>query len=156
MALLALSVTEPIPISVVAGRYLLFDTNVVTYLRRTYNICGVLIGSIPQMPQQNVFLGLPVELLPEEAKLLVRKKAAYIVDTAAWHQEKFSTLKGADRKAYLESLRSEGRRAQKIAEENTQKRVARGLAKQALLKASKEPLPLKATNDGSSTKNDTR
>jgi tRNA-splicing endonuclease subunit Sen34 len=156
MALLALSVTEPIPISLVAGRYLLFDANVVTYLRRTYNICGVLIGSIPQIPQQNVFLGLPVELLPEEVKLLVRKEAAYIVDAAAWHQEKFSTLKGADRKAYLESLRSEGRRAQKIAEENTQKRVARGLAKQALLKASKEPLPLKATNDGSSTKNDTR
>jgi tRNA-splicing endonuclease subunit Sen34 len=149
------SVTEPIPISVVAGRYLLFDINVVTYLRRTYNICGVLIGSIPQIPQQNVFLGLPVELLPEEAKLLVQKEAAYIVDTAAWHQEKFSTLKGADRRKYLNSLRSEGRRAQQIAEENSRKRVERGLAKQALLKAAKEPMPLTTTNDGSGTDIDT-
>jgi tRNA-splicing endonuclease subunit Sen34 len=147
MAVPVQSVTEPIPISVVAGRYLLFDTNVVTYLRRTYNICGVLIGSIPQIPQQNVFLGLPVELLPEEAKILVRKGAAYIVDTAAWHQEKFSTLKGADRRKYLDSLRSEGRRAQQIAEENARKRVAHGLAKQALLKAAKEPLPSTTTND---------
>jgi tRNA-splicing endonuclease subunit Sen34 len=154
MALLTQSITEPIPISVVVGRYLLFDTNVVTYLRRTYNICGVLIGSIPQIPQQNVFLGLPVELLPEEAKLLVRKGAAYIVDAAGWHQEKFSTIKGSERKAYLESLKLEGRRAQMIAEENAQKRVARGLAKQALLKASKEPTPSKATNDGSSTDTD--
>lgn len=141
------SVTEPIPISVVAGRYLLFDTNVVAYLRRTYNICGVLVGSIPQIPQQNVFLGLPVELLPEEAKILVRKGAAYIVDTAAWHQEKFSTLKGADRRKYLDSLKSEGRRVQQIAEENARKRVARGLAKQVLLKAAKEPLPSTTTND---------
>jgi tRNA-splicing endonuclease subunit Sen34 len=151
MAVPAQSVTEPIPISVVAGRYLLFETNVVTYLRRTYNICGVLIGSIPQIPQQNVFLGLPVELLPEEAKILVRKGAAYIVDTAAWHQEKFSTLKGAARRKYLDSLRSEGRRAQQIAEENTRKRAARGLAKQALLKAAREPPSSITTNDVSVT-----
>ena len=151
MAVPAQSVTEPVPISVVAGRYMLFDTNVVTYLRRTYNICGVLIGSIPQIPQQNVFLGLPVELLPEEAKILVRKGVAYIVDTAAWHQEKFSTLKEADRRKYLDSLRSEGRRVQQIAEENSRKRVARGLAKQALLKAAKESLPSTTTNDVSVT-----
>lgn len=155
MALYVQPVTEPIPISVVAGRYLLFDINVVTYLRRTYNVCGVLIGGIPHIPQQNVFLGLPVELLPEEAKLLVRKGAAYIVDAAAWHQEKFSTLKGADRKAYLESLKSDGRRAQKIAEENAQKRIMRGLVKQALLKASKKPLASKVEHDGSSTEADT-
>jgi tRNA-splicing endonuclease subunit Sen34 len=155
MSMPAQSVTEPIPISVVAGRYLLFDTNAVTYLRRAYNICGVLIGSIPQIPQQNVFLGLPVELLPEEAKILVRKGAAYIVDTAAWHQEKFSTIKGADRRKYLDSFRSEGRRAQQTAEENAQERVARGLARQALMKAAKKPLPSTTTTDVSLTDIDT-
>ncbi len=151
MALPTQAVTEPIPISMVAGRYLLFDINVVAYLRSNYNICGVLIGSIPQIPQQNVFLGLPVELLPEEARLLVQKGTAYIVDTAAWHQEKFSSLKGSDRRKYLDSLRSEGRRAQQIAEENSRKRVARGLAKQALLKAAKEPLPSTTMNEVSAT-----
>jgi tRNA-splicing endonuclease subunit Sen34 len=154
MALPAQPATEPVPISVVAGRYLLFDTNAVTYLRSTYNICGVLIGSIPQIPQQNVFLGLPVELLPEEARLLVRKGAAYIVDATTWHQEKFSSLKGADRRMYLDSLRSEGRRAQQIAEENSRKRVARGLAKQALLKAAMESTPSTLTNEVSATETD--
>jgi len=137
MALVKEPPSEPIPISVVAGRYLLFDINVVTYLRKTYNICGVLIGGIPQMPQQNIFLGLPMELLPEEAKLLVEKRVAYIVDAAAWHKTKFSTLNGTDRKNYLESLRSRGRMAQKAAEENMQRKAELGLAKHALLKAKK-------------------
>ena len=134
-------VNEPIPISLVAGRYLLFDINVVTYLRKTYNICGVLIGGIPQIPQQNVFLGLPAELMFEEVKLLVERGVAYIVDAAAWHKENFSALNGSDRKQYLESLRSRGRMAQKAAEENMQRKTELGLAKQALLKAKKPTLP---------------
>jgi tRNA-splicing endonuclease subunit Sen34 len=137
MALPGDSVTEPIAISMVAGRYLLFDTNVVTYLRRTYNICGVLIGSIPQIPQQNVFLGLPVELLPEEAKLLIIKKAAYIMDDTSWHTERFSALKGSERKKYLDSLRKEGRKAQRNAEHDARKRSERGLAREALKRDSK-------------------
>lgn len=141
-------VKEPIPISLVAGRYLLFDINVVTYLRKTYNICGMLIGSIPQIPQQNVFLGLPVELLSEEVKLLVEKGVAYIVDAATWHKENFSTLNGSDRKQYLESLRSRGRMAQKAAEENMQRKTELGLAKQALLNAKKPtpPSPTKSSH----------
>jgi tRNA-splicing endonuclease subunit Sen34 len=137
-------VIEPIPISLVAGRYLLFDVNVVTYLRKTYNICGVLIGGIPQIPQQNVFLGLPVELLSEEVKLLVEKGVAYVVDAAARHKENFSTLEASDRKLYLESLRSRGRMAQKAAEENMQRKTVLGLEKQALLKA-KKPTPPSST-----------
>lgn len=136
-------VKEPIPISLVAGRYLLFDINVVTYLRKTYNICGVLIGGIPQIPQQNIFLGLPVELLSEEVKLLVEKGVAYIVDAAAWHKSHFRNLNAPDRKQYLESLRSRGRMAQKVAEGNMQRKTDLGLAKQAILKAQKStPLSL--------------
>jgi len=131
------SITEPIPISLIAGRYLLFDINVVTYLRRTHHICGVLIGSIPQIPQQNVFLGLPVELLQEEAKWLVDHRVAYVVDDAAWHRQKLSSLQGPDRKKYLESLRTEGHKARKSAEDESQKRTERGLAKQALLRREK-------------------
>jgi tRNA-splicing endonuclease subunit Sen34 len=137
MSLGADSVKEPISISVVAGRYLLFDINIVTYLRKTYNICGVLIGSIPQIPQQNTFLGLPLELLPEEVKLLVQKGVAYIVDAASWHKEMFSTLKGEERKKYLQSLRLGGQEAQRAAEKISQKKAERGLAKQALQRAQK-------------------
>mgnify|MGYP001559815049 FL=1 len=130
----------PVPISRIAGRYLVFDINVVTYLRRTHHICGVLIGSIPQVPQQNVFLGLPVELLPEEARLLVEKEVAYIVDDASQHRETFSTLVGDDRRRYLDSLRSQGRKSRRAAEEVSQKKIEKGLAKQAILRASKDTL----------------
>ncbi|KAE9371660.1 SEN34 subunit of tRNA-splicing endonuclease [Stipitochalara longipes BDJ] len=121
------SVSEPIPISLIAGRYLLFDVNVVTYLRRTHNICGSLIGGIPQAPQQNMFLGLPVELMPEEATLLVKKEIAYIVDDVAWHTQRFNTFEGEDRQKYLASLRSQGLKARKAAQIEARKRADRGL-----------------------------
>lgn len=144
-------ISEPIPISLIAGRYLLFDINVVTYLRRTHHICGTLIGSIPQIPQQNVFLGLPVELMPEEARLLVEKEVAYIVDDFAWHKERFNTFKGADRAEYLESLKSEGFKARKAAEAAAQNKKKNALAKQAARKsreASSEDAAMKDPTDG--------
>ena len=131
------SISEPIPISLVSGRYLLFDINVVTYLRRTRNICGVLIGGIPQAPQQNVFLGLPLELIPEEVKLLVEKEAAYIVDDTAWHKERFSTLQGEDRRKYLDSLRSEGLKARKATDAAAKEKTKKAFAKQAAIRAHK-------------------
>lgn len=145
------SVVEPIPISYISGRYLLFDVDVVTYLRKTYNICGVLIGSIPQIPQQNVFLGIPLELLPEEAKLLVHKEVAYIVDDAKWHVENFRSMSysGTGRTAYLGSLRSQGLAARKQADETAAIKAQIGLAKQRKMKAKKESLP--TISNGEST-----
>lgn len=132
------TVAEPIAISLIAGRYLLFDIDIVTYLRRTHHICGVFIGSIPQVPQQNVFLGLPVELFPEEARILVEKKVAYIVDDSLWHEIRYSTLNSLERKVYLATLQSEGRKAQHTAELESKKRSERALAKRATLHASKK------------------
>jgi tRNA-splicing endonuclease subunit Sen34 len=131
------SVSEPIPISLISGRYLLFDVNVVTYLRRTHNICGSLIGGIPQHPQQNVFLGLPVELMPEEAMLLVKKEIGYIVDDVAWHTQRFNTFEGEDRQKYLASLRSQGLKARKIAQGDALKRADNALRKLAISKGKK-------------------
>ncbi|KAL5330200.1 hypothetical protein ACEPPN_003725 [Leptodophora sp. 'Broadleaf-Isolate-01'] len=136
MALSSDFVTEPIPISLIAGRYLLFDVNVVTYLRRNHHICGSLIGSIPQSPQQNVFFGLPMQLMPEEAKLLVEKEVAYIIDDKAWHKQTlFSTLQGADKQAYLESLRSTGLNARKAALHEAKRKTETGLARYAAKRA---------------------
>jgi tRNA-splicing endonuclease subunit Sen34 len=131
-------VSEPIPISLISGRYLLFDIKVVTYLRRTHHICGTLIGSIPQIPQQNIFLGLPVELMPEEAKLLVEKEVAYIVDDFAWHKHKFNTFEGAAKAAYLGSLRSEGHKARKATEAASRNRKEKALAKHVARKSREE------------------
>jgi tRNA-splicing endonuclease subunit Sen34 len=79
--------TEPFPIFRIAGRYLLFDVNVVTYIRREHHICGVLIGNIPLASQQNVFSGIPLELMPEEARLLLEKRIAFVVDDVAAHDQ---------------------------------------------------------------------
>jgi tRNA-splicing endonuclease subunit Sen34 len=130
-------ISEPIPISLIAGRYLLFDVNVVTYLRSTHHICGSMIGTIPQNPQQNVFLGLPVELMPEEANLLVQKEVAYIVDDRSWHKS-FHTSDGVDRQKYLESLRATGIKARKAAQHNARKSSEKALAKIARQKAAAE------------------
>ncbi|KAF8861831.1 SEN34 subunit of tRNA-splicing endonuclease [Acephala macrosclerotiorum] len=129
------SISEPIPISLIAGKYMIFDINVVTYLRRTHHICGTLIGSIPQNPQQNIFSGLPMELMPEEAKLLVQKEVAYIVDDLAWHKQRYDTLSGDEKKKYLESLRSAGLKVRKAAQDNSKKRSEMALSRIVTKKA---------------------
>lgn len=107
------SPTLPIPISYISGRYLLFSIDAVTYLRREHHICGVLIGTLPQIPQQNVFLGLPLELMPEEARLLVDKGVACIVDEAKAHNGMGSLLE-EDRRQYLRELESQGLHASRL------------------------------------------
>lgn len=44
-------------------------------MRAEHHICGVLTGTLPHVSQQNVFLGPPLILLPEEVVLLVKKRA---------------------------------------------------------------------------------
>lgn len=97
-------------------RYLLYDINTITWLRATHHILGVLIGTLPQIPQQNVFLGLPLELMPEEARLLVEKGIAYTVDDLAWHNQQLGQLTNAQKSAFLQELEREGGEAAKAAE----------------------------------------
>lgn len=53
---------------------------------RLRHITGVLSGTLPQLGQQNVFLGLPLILYPEEVVLLVKNGFAVLVDGAAAHE----------------------------------------------------------------------
>ncbi|KFH42317.1 tRNA-splicing endonuclease subunit tsp-like protein [Hapsidospora chrysogenum ATCC 11550] len=108
-------------ISKIAGRYLVFDPAAVALLRRDYNTCGNLVGTVPQQPSQNMLLGLPIELRPEEAESLVHRGAAHVVDDVAAHQ---SALRSGDRSAYIESLRRKKRSAQRVLAEATAKRAA--------------------------------
>lgn len=129
--------TLPIPISYISGRYLLFSIDAVTYLRREHNICGVLIGTLPQIPQQNVFLGLPLELMPEEARLLVDKGVACIVDEAK-AQDGMKTLLEEDRRKYLRELESQGQHASRIFSDR------KGLQREEALKKLDEKAKAKA------------
>ncbi|KAI3316805.1 SEN34 subunit of tRNA-splicing endonuclease [Xylariaceae sp. AK1471] len=127
-------------ISKLAGRYLLFDIDDVMYLRRYHNICSVFVGTIPQNPQQNVFMGLPLELMPEEAQVLVDKKVAYIADDATFHPAQLAMFDESSRRAYLQSLKNQGKRLQMAAIESHSRnkpKVQQGKSKKK--KGAKEP-----------------
>jgi hypothetical protein len=42
-------------------------------LRRDHRILGSLAGALPRFPAQNLFLGLPLVLMPEEVALCLEK-----------------------------------------------------------------------------------
>ncbi|KAJ8105889.1 hypothetical protein OPT61_g9904 [Boeremia exigua] len=128
-------VSEPFPISCVAGRYLLFDVDVISHVRRTHNICGVLVGTIPNLSQQNVFLGIPMELMPEEARVLVEGGHAHIVDDVETHRRGFQEMSRADRLQYLAEMDRQGTEAarESLAAQEKKKDVAlkkKGLRKE--------------------------
>ena len=121
-------------ISHAVERYLLYDVNTITWLRKTHNILGVLIGTLPQIPQQNVFLGLPLELQPEEARLLIEKELGYIVDDLEWHRESMRSRTPAQREAYLSGLRKEGMNAARAVEQQKQQRTEQAMKRLQLEK----------------------
>lgn len=125
------TVSEPFPIFMLAHKYLLYDVDTITYIRATYNITGVLMGGLPQAPQQNVFLGIPLELMPEEARLLVEKGVAYIVDDVKAHKQGVlgNGLGSEERKAFQSALRKQGVAAATAAERRGEDRKKEALGK---------------------------
>ncbi|KAK6363798.1 tRNA-splicing endonuclease subunit, variant 2 [Orbilia blumenaviensis] len=69
----------------------------IAYLRTTWHMCGTLFGTLPQAQQQNIFLGLPLELMQEEARLLVDQRVAMIVDDSLAHREAVKALSETDK-----------------------------------------------------------
>ena len=120
-------------------------------------MCGCLIGTLPQIPQQNVFLGLPLELMVEEAALLVEKGkykpverstsaieylanyvflreigAAYIVDDVAAHKTGLKNMLGLDRQRYLAQREVEMRLQAHLHQVANMDRKAKALEKKGL------------------------
>jgi tRNA-splicing endonuclease subunit Sen34 len=122
----------PFPIFQVSSkveRYLLYDINTISWLRRTHNILGVLIGTLPQIPQQNVFLGLPLELQPEEARLLVEKGLAYTVNDLDWHTKDLASKTGTQIESIRADLHRDGLEVARELEKNKQKQTREALKK---------------------------
>ncbi|KAI1329535.1 SEN34 subunit of tRNA-splicing endonuclease [Xylariaceae sp. FL0255] len=117
-------------ISTLSGRYLLFDIDDVMYLRRSHNICSAFVGTIPQNPQQNVFLGSPLELTPEEAQVLVDKQVAYVADDAAFHSSGLGVMNHLSRQDHIQSLKTLGKNLQ-LAVIETQSKIAEEKKKSA-------------------------
>lgn len=125
---------ERVRITKVGDRYLVFEVKDVAALRREHSICAVFVGTTPQNPNQNVFSGLPLELFPEEAALLVDKDAAFVVDDGAAHLAQLAGAMMTDpaaRQAYLQSLKTRRRLFQKLADEQMGERRKVGEAARA-------------------------
>lgn len=60
-----------VPIHVANKKAYVWSVEAMRALRVQHHICGVLTGTLPGITQQNMFLGLPLLLLPEEVVLLV-------------------------------------------------------------------------------------
>lgn len=111
-------VGRQVRISRVGGRYLVFDIDDVVHIRRRHGICAIFTGTMPQNPTQNIFLGLPIELYAEEARLLVDKKAAYIADDATDHLSQLKALgETTARESYLQALLTQRKNAQAVFED---------------------------------------
>ena len=120
------SAVSAVRISMIAGRYLVFDPEDVAVLRRQFNTNGVLVGTLPQQPTQNIFLGVPAEIRPEEAQALVAKGCARVVDNVAAHR---AVLNSGDRTAYIESLRRKKVTAEKLIAERKAEKIAAAVDK---------------------------
>lgn len=89
---------EPyVPVYHLAHHYYLYHAPTIAHLRSTYSLPGTLIGTLPQSSQQNVFLGLPLLLMPEEVSYLCKLGVAYVVDDMIAHQQGIELLKGNGR-----------------------------------------------------------
>ena len=140
IAKLSATATTPVEkqvlISLIANRYFLFDVDAVLHVRRIHHICGTFVGGIPHVPHQNVFLGLPLELMPEEARILVEGGHAYVVDDVTAHRKALWGNVGSDggdsngitrqngmskeeRKAVLHALELQGKEAARAAQKKS-------------------------------------
>lgn len=103
-----------IPIHVSNHTAFVWDVDHVAALRSEHRICGVLSGTLPHLSQQNVFLGLPLVLAPEELVLLVEKQLATVVhDPAAHHPATPAQLESWDaqrQRGVAHQIREAGRR----------------------------------------------
>jgi tRNA-splicing endonuclease subunit Sen34 len=57
------------------GSYRTFNPDAAV-LRVQHRICGLTTGTLPGVSQQNVFLGLPLVMMPEEVVLLVEESTS--------------------------------------------------------------------------------
>ncbi|XP_072175742.1 uncharacterized protein [Diadema setosum] len=71
--------TRIINLQLTAGQVYVWLPEDVKLLRQQHHIVGSMVGSIPGAPRQNVQLGLPLQLMPEEVAVLLKYGVARLV-----------------------------------------------------------------------------
>lgn len=84
-ASLSKSLQTVVPLPVIGDKVLVFSISTLQTLREL-GILGVLIGTLPQAPQQNLFLSLPLELSLEEVMWLVTNGHGILVDNLKYNE----------------------------------------------------------------------
>ncbi|KAI3405722.2 SEN34 [Candida oxycetoniae] len=83
---------EKIQLPVVSPNYnpevLLFNLDDIKKLRNNYHILGLLIGTLPQFPQQNLFLSVPLKLNVWETLWLLKHDVAVLIDQLSYRSAK--------------------------------------------------------------------
>ncbi|GFR81673.1 tRNA-splicing endonuclease subunit Sen34 [Elysia marginata] len=100
------------------GSFFLWDAEDVHMLREECRIVGKLVGCLPRAPRQNIQLGLPLQLMPEEVKLLVDIKAAAVVVEKPVSETLTNT-----RKAAFENVRQQNFQIQEHRKEEVSQRM---------------------------------
>jgi len=131
----------PVAISLVGSRYLLFDVQTAAYVRREHGICGTTIGTLPLSPAQNLFLGVPVEIMPEEAQLLVEIGVGFVVDDARAHDPATRATDAARRADYLARTQRQARQIEQLKAQEKQQARKRILDKQSKIGADASTRP---------------
>ena len=70
---------EKVNIYSVDGSFLVWEAETATFLREKFGVSGVLVGTLPRKPRQNRALGLPLQIMKEEAIILQREGVVNIV-----------------------------------------------------------------------------
>ncbi|XP_069493418.1 tRNA-splicing endonuclease subunit Sen34 isoform X2 [Ambystoma mexicanum] len=78
-----------IRLSVLDGKVFVWNAEDARAIRECHGLAGNLVGSLARKPRQNVRLGLPLQLLPEEARLLAETGVATLVSSIPTEQTDF-------------------------------------------------------------------
>lgn len=145
-----------IPLHISNQTALVWSVDDVATLRATHHICGTLTGTLPHAGQQNVFLGLPLALLPEEVVVLVKNGIVALVDDTASHEAPTAE----ELAQWNEVRKAEGHRVSKnptftpptLSDEALRKRLERQKRKEAVEATKKDEImsePLTPTTTSS-------
>ncbi|OCT73183.1 tRNA-splicing endonuclease subunit Sen34 isoform X2 [Xenopus laevis] len=74
-------------IQLLEGKAFVWKADDVQMIREQHGLVGNLVGALVRKPRQNSRLGLPLQLLPEEARLLVEVGAAVLVRSLSREKE---------------------------------------------------------------------
>ncbi|CDZ98356.1 tRNA splicing endonuclease [Phaffia rhodozyma] len=116
-----------IPIHVSAQRAYIWSADDAQTLRVNHHICGILVGSLPSIAQQNVFLGLPLLLSGEEVVVLVDAGIASIIDDTQTLRTPTSSEISTETADFLSDIRSQQATAVSIEKEKRTKALGAGL-----------------------------